>query len=172
MARRRLGYSGASSVASLRVARNMDLDSDVSQLQWPHLNRENFDETSERDEGYNCAAWAADDTDNYWWPMPIKRRYFWPDGVQRDETLPSFVQAYATKGYAPCESADLEAGYEKIAIYADRHAIPQHVARQLATGRWTSKLGDEQDIDHATLDALAGGLYGTPMVFMRRPRAT
>lgn len=47
--------------------------------------------------------------------------------------------------------------------------MPKHAARQLASGRWTSKLGKLEDIDHALHD-LEGMLYGAVVLFMKRPR--
>jgi len=90
--------------------------------------------------------------------------------VPRTANLASFEAAYATKGYVRCDHPDLEEEVEKIAVYV-LDGVPKHVARQLASGRWTSKLGDLKDIDHATLDDLAGPFYGHPVLFMRRPRA-
>ena len=104
-------------------------------------------------------------------------RYYWPTGVARSETVASFKSAYATLGYADCGSPDLEDGLQKIAIYA-LNDVPTHVARQLATGRWTSKLGDLKDIDHVTLQVLEGASYGYPVASgppraqVTRPAAT
>jgi len=47
------------------------------------------------------------------------------------------------------------------------------MARQLANGNWTSKIGGEEDITHYTLDALEShgvphGEYGDPVLYMRR----
>lgn len=70
--------------------------------------------------------------------------------------------------YKVCESGSLESGIEKIAIYVDDSGIPQHVARQLQDGTWTSKLGKEEDIQHNLLEALEGDLYGKVTVFMMR----
>ena len=49
----------------------------------------------------------------------------------------------------------LEIGFEKVAIYSDAHG-PQHVARQLPDGKWTSKLGQQVDVEHSTLSVLEG----------------
>jgi len=76
--------------------------------------------------------------------------------------------AYRVVGYEPCDSAALQVGYEKIAIYADETQEPRHAARQLPNGSWTSKLGDHFDIEHADLAAISGLVYGEPVVFMRR----
>ncbi|MCY7407984.1 MAG: hypothetical protein LH631_11575, partial [Alkalinema sp. CAN_BIN05] len=49
---------------------------------------------------------------------------------------------------------------------ATSDARPQHVARQLPNGLWTSKLGRLEDIEHE-LDGLSGDLYGTVQKFMK-----
>ena len=50
---------------------------------------------------------------------------------------------------------------------------PQRFARQLLNGRWTSKLGDFEDIEHAAPEELEGDgryEYGQIVAFLRRPR--
>jgi hypothetical protein len=79
------------------------------------------------------------------------------------------VDAYTMTGYEPCESSDIEEGFEKIAIFADAYGEPRHAARQLPAGGWASKLGDHVDIEHDNLAAVGGEFYGEPVVFMRRP---
>jgi hypothetical protein len=81
------------------------------------------------------------------------------------------VQAFGTLGYVPCESPALEPRSEKVAIYL-KNGAPSHAARQLPNGRWTSKLGQRERIEH-DFDALEGnGLheYGqiTQIMSMRR----
>ena len=72
--------------------------------------------------------------------------------------------------YKVCETGQSEPGVEKIAIYVDDNDVPQHVARQLPDGNWTSKLGKGEDIQHDSLDGLEGDLYGKVAIFMmRRP---
>jgi hypothetical protein len=44
-----------------------------------------------------------------------------------------------------------------------------HAARQLPGGKWTSKLGKAEDIEHDITDAVAGGVHGEVVVIMRRP---
>lgn len=94
---------------------------------------------------YNCIAWAASDTNNWWWPT---LNGFWPANVPRELTLEAFELAYNTLGYSRCDNENLESGYEKIAIYVDNNNIPQHAARQLQNGTWTSKLGKNIDVEH------------------------
>ena len=139
---------------------------DKSRQDWPNLRPGRFSETSDVDRRYNCAAWAAGETTFPWWPW--RSPYYWPAGVPRVETIDAFVQAYEAIGFESCGTADFEPDFEKIAIFADAQGTPTHVAKQLVTGRWSSKLGDLKDIDHMELGDLAGGLYGTPTVFMRR----
>lgn len=61
----------------------------------------------------------------------------------------------------------MEIGFEKIAIYGSDHG-PTHASRQLADGKWTSKLGDADDIEHETLEALEGAIYGSVVHIMKR----
>src|SRR5438270_518391 len=105
------------------------------------------------------ASWTANVTTDWWWPVGTGKTH-WPDGVPRVVTLEAFRAAFATLGYVICPSEELEAGFEKIALFANDQGIPRHAARQLASGRWTSKLGKMEDIDHALRD-LEGTLYGS-----------
>ncbi|MEL6882527.1 MAG: hypothetical protein AAFP09_18535, partial [Cyanobacteria bacterium J06607_10] len=63
------------------------------------------------------------------------------------------------------------AGFQKIAIYIDAQQTPRHVTRQLANGEWTSKIGQYEDIQHKTLEALTGEApaYGTVAQIMKKP---
>ncbi len=72
-----------------------------------------FKETSPCDGNYNCIAWAAHDTQNWWWPHPDA---YWPDGIPETESLDSFVLAFEQRGYSACDDGSLEAGYEKLAL--------------------------------------------------------
>ncbi|HEY1245738.1 MAG TPA: hypothetical protein VGF29_13015 [Hyphomicrobiaceae bacterium] len=134
----------------------------------PNLTDDNWICTSPYKRSYNCIAWAAGDNQTFWWPFA-----YWPDGVEREETLEAFIAAFATRGYSECADASLEDGYEKIALYAVRDEgidVPTHAARQLADGRWTSKMGRAEDIEHNTLDAVVCPVYGAPVRYLRRPR--
>ena len=122
---------------------------------------------------YNCIAWAAGE-DSRWW-APFDQQDHWPAGVPRDDGLASVMAALATVGYEPCDDGVLEEGMEKIAFYAIDVRFT-HVAVQLADGRWSSKLGPDERIEHDELDALAshansGGSwqYGEVAAFMARP---
>jgi hypothetical protein len=138
---------------------------------FPKLQTAPFHVTSPPDSVYNCIAWAAGDTNDWWWPLPNAEEAFWPDGVLRTRTLESFRGAFATLGYTVCAGEGLEAGADKIALFADNHDIPTHAARQLPNGRWTSKLGRCEDIEHDLRD-LEGDLYGRVVLVMKRPLPT
>ena len=139
---------------------------------FPQLGSHNHVETSPATNLYNCIAWAAGNATRWWWP-DIANIGYWPPGVPREETISAFILAYATQGYAPCTDGALEIGTEKLAVFGVRGGIdiyPTHAALQLENGRWSSKLGPCEDIEHDTLGALTGPLYGAPVCFLSRPR--
>jgi len=135
---------------------------------FPGLARGGYHITSRRDQRYNCIAWAAGETGSWWWPVPNAKEVFWPSGVARLETLPAFRDALARLGYLECDGDELEAGFEKIALFANDQGIPLHAARQLPNGQWTSKLGELEDIEHALRD-LEGAEYGSVALVLKRP---
>jgi hypothetical protein len=137
-------------------------------LCFPGLAACRFEITSPRTRFYNCIAWAAGETHRKWWPDKMKVEY-WPEGVPREATLAAFVAAYATLGYQICENGDFEADFEKIAVFTKPAGTPTHAARQLPSGTWTSKLGDEEDIEHE-LRGVEGARYGSVRQFMKRPK--
>jgi len=143
-------------------------ESRLSQLatRFPNISRSYLRITSPDDHGYNCVAWAAGDTRRCWHPSAFGG-LFWPGGTAADD-VDAWTRAFETLGYTPCDSAELESGFEKVAIYADGD-LPLHVARQLPTGRWTSKLGPREDVEHE-LDALAGREYGRVTAVLRRTK--
>jgi len=138
---------------------------------FPNLHKEEFKVTSPATDRPNCIGWAFYDYSQFWDPSMIGvRGYYWPPGVPRDDSLESWIRVFEIHGYCICESADLQSDSEKIAIYAAIDGTPQHVARQKSSGVWVSKLGKSEDIEHNSLDALGGELYGTVVRIMRRPR--
>jgi hypothetical protein len=78
-------------------------------------------------------------------------------------------------GFEVCDKIDgrtPDPAYDKIVLYADQACAGAHAAKLLASGAWSSKLGDWEDIQHDTPEALQGHDYGEPLVYMKRPRAT
>jgi hypothetical protein len=73
--------------------------------------------------------------------------------------------AFAKFGYAPASSEEPEPGFEKVALFAS-DSEPPPAARQLPSGRWTSKLGLREDIEH-DLHAVTGEAYGTVVLLLK-----
>ena len=135
---------------------------------FPQITQTGYSVTSPQTPRYNCIAWAAGDTRKWWWPDPSPFAY-WPPAIPRENTLPRFIEAFRTLGYEPCADAGLEAGFEKVAVYADGDGFPTHAARQLASGVWTSKLGREEDIEHGEPAGVEGEQYGFVIQVLKRP---
>jgi hypothetical protein len=132
-------------------------------------------ETSPRDHRYNCIAWAGGSSTHHWWPVAFPTNgAYWPLPLdQAEESIQGFVAAFRVLGYEICASGDLEPNYEKVALYVDGQKVPTHMARQLPSGNWTSKMGTQlEDIQHATPEEIGGAnsAYGNVELFMSRPR--
>jgi hypothetical protein len=138
---------------------------------FPNL-RGNFVITSDPDEIYNCIAWAVNDTRQYWWPTSF--RYpglYWPPGAPKELTVAAFIKAFERVMFSRCDSREHEPGYDKVALYADEFGEPKHAARWWQEdGGWSSKLGEENDILHHTLEAIEGSDYGSVVQIMKRRR--
>ena len=132
---------------------------------FPRLNK-STKPTSPATPVYNCIAYALGQVDRWWWPHHDAH---WPLACPLEETIPVFQAAFRVFGYEKCENDQLEIGYEKIALYAKDNK-PTHAARQLSNGRWTSKCGQNVDIEHK-LRELEGKKYGKVAMYFRRPRA-
>lgn len=124
---------------------------------------------SPRSAAYNCIAWAGGDSQRFWWPDADGKAY-WPSSVPREPTVDAFLEAFRGIGYEQCDDGAPEDGVEKIAIYSTRAGEPTHAARQLESGKWTSKLGLAEDIEHERPEGLEGSKYGTVHTYMGRPR--
>ncbi|HJT77779.1 MAG TPA: hypothetical protein VJ739_11310 [Gemmataceae bacterium] len=131
---------------------------------FPRLTPSNHRVTSAANPAYNCVAWAAGDTEHWWQPG-----VFWPGEVGEDDQGPrALEQAFLSLGYEDCAlDPALEAGFEKVALYG-AGLFYTHAARQLPSGKWTSKLGGAEDIEHDTPADVAGGVYGEVVQIMRR----
>ena len=133
---------------------------------WPYLSSEGYSVESIASLDYNCIAYAADIQDQWWWP-DANGDCEWPAGVKREETLESFIQAYATLGYKKCWFPWRQRRFERVALYA-LNGVPTHAAKQLPDGRWKSKLGRWEDIEHNTTKAVEEFLYGKAVVYLKR----
>ncbi len=137
---------------------------------FPNLSVSGYKITSPATAEYNCVGWAAGEADFWWWPSDEVGCY-WPANAPLSETIQAFAQAFAGLEYEVCSSSELEQGYEKIAICANALGVPTHVARQLVSGAWTSKIGRLEDIEHSVLSGLEGDAYGKAVLFLRRPQS-
>jgi len=118
---------------------------------------------------YNCIAWAAGDDKQWWEPDPM-HMYYWPPLVPRICTLAAFVKAYESIGFVVCPDGTLEANFIKIALYADPYNNPTHAARLQPNGKWTSKCGDKEDIEHDLTQVCNPPFpYGNVVCFMKKP---
>ena len=134
---------------------------------FPNLTEQNHNVTSPRTVDYNCVAWAAGDS-NRWWQPGI----YWPIPSTKDGCgIGELVLAFESLGYESCDDGSLESGFEKIALYAIG-MMYTHVARQLANGSWTSKLGQLEDIQHDSPAVIEGSDYGEVLQFMKRALIT
>lgn len=138
-------------------------------------NIDGSEKTSEATTDYNCHAWGMDENHRWWEPvapthpsLPSWIKVYWPPGVPLyDLSVANFERAYETCGFERCIDGSRECDYEKIALYAKQGAVT-HTARQLPSGRWTSKLGKDIDIMHPTVASLEASDYGAVVTYMRR----
>ena len=135
-------------------------------LIFPKLTDQNYSISSPATDNYNCVAWAYEVSNKKMWPG-APDDYYWPPDVAGADALQTLIKLYLNAGYEQCDNGQLEDGFKKVAIYVNEEG-PQHVARQLESGRWTSKLGDLEDIEHDTLEILEGKDYGKATVFLRK----
>ena len=131
---------------------------------FPRLGVNDSEKTSPEADRYNCIAWAAGNDTEWWEPSPDG---VWPSDAPYAPTIEALTRVYASLGYEVCLDGSLETGYEKIAIYGHDGEY-EHAARQLPDGRWTSKLGPNEDIVHVNAECLTGGIYGELAHFMKR----
>lgn len=134
---------------------------------FPNAKNEGYDEISPQSKFYNCIAYAAGDTTRNWWPNNGPTGY-WPKNVPQRETVYAFLELYRSLGYENCNDGQLENGFDKIAVYTLNNKVT-HAALQLQNGNWTSKVGQNIDIEHNTLKALEGPFYGQVVRFLKRP---
>jgi hypothetical protein len=132
-----------------------------------------YEITSEATPSYNCIAWAAGDPTR-WWECgedgPIDEPgVYWPEGAKSGFGLEALISAYEAIGYELCPAGgpEPEEGYEKVALYAEDGEW-RHAAKLLEDGRWSSKLGDLEDVSHNSPEDVCGPFNGELACFMRR----
>ncbi len=154
-----LGCNGAKTMDTSRWAQLL-----VSAF--PMLSSEELEIVDQPSELYNCIAYAAGDTNKWWWPDGIN---YWPPWATPDNRVESLKEAFAGLGYEECHNSDAEDGYQKVAFYEVEGEF-QHAAVQTPDGRWRSKVGLGPLIEHSSPESLSGGMYGNATVYMRMTR--
>lgn len=140
--------------------------------EFPGLNWSDCTITSCASPKYNCISWAVGDIGQKWVSGAVVKGYYWPPGIGDDDTSDQWAQIFQLHGYELVDQRDRhhELGFEKVAIYEDDEGA-SHVARQLPDGKWSSKLGNLSDIEHATLETLEQtGAYGKVARILKRRR--
>jgi hypothetical protein len=131
---------------------------------FPRLTAINHRPTSPPSAEYNCVAWAAGDTAHWWQPG-----VYWPTETAPDDYGIGVLElAFRSLGYEDCGADEsLEPGFEKVALYGGT-AFYTHAALQTLNGKWSSKLGKAEDIEHDSPDDVAGGVYGEVVQILKR----
>jgi len=154
------------------IPENYDDLSDTEKIEDVHFpalkGGKGYDPVSPATIEYNCLSWALGINWTRYDPEPNCAGYYWLPGVEREWSLKAISKILEIHGYQICVGSDLEEGYEKVVIYIDETDTPRHFARQLPNGKWTSKLGDLNDIEHETLECLAVPDYGKPQLVLKR----
>lgn len=126
------------------------------QKNFPNLGPDKFAYTSLKTEDYNCMAWAVENTEDW---IQFDGGY--------DCKIETYINYFSSLGFTITEDVSYTNGIIKICLYAENNEF-RHVARQLPNGRWTSKMGDWEDIEHETPDVLIGNFYGSKLIFMEK----
>lgn len=135
---------------------------------FPALIGTSYSEESEATDIYNCIAFALGDVSQWWWPYRGFGIY-WPPGFPFSDSVDVLIRIFEVHGYSTCDGPRHQAGYEKVAIYS-RDGHFKHAVRQLRSGRWVSKLGEWQDIEHERVDHVETPKYGVAKHFLSRKR--
>lgn len=158
------------------MGENTELEEEYIEI-FPGLSDDEFFRiTSEKDPNYNCIAWAFRLYDDRWMQPPSSQLidgiwFWWPDGVRKDPSITAYIEAFESDGYEICESFDHDSQFVKIALYINEsNNNCTHAARQKLNGKWMSKLGPQNDIEHGTPHALEGECYGKVHCIMKKHR--
>ena len=135
--------------------------------------------TSPIDWDYNCVAWVVGDNTRWYEPfgdvlLSASPPYYWPEGIPgrpNDKSYATYIGLFESYGFRAADNELVEPGYTKIAIYVKDDEF-RHVARQTADGRWSSKIGKQEDIIHELRALESGGPYGygTATIFMKKAK--
>ena len=138
----------------------------LSLVQFPNSFIEPFTITSPETPQHNCVAWALGDT-MHWWEGD--EDYLWLDNIDFDNTLATLQRFFHILGFEPIDNPNFQNGVEKIALFSNNSIDCTHVAKQLPSNIWTSKLGISHDVTH-TLSAMEKGIYGDVAMILQKQR--
>jgi hypothetical protein len=136
----------------------------LSLVQFPNSFIEPLTITSPETPQYNCVAWALGDTEHWW---EADEDYLWLDTSEFDNSLSTMQSFFHYFGFKPIDKPNFKNKIEKIALFSDDGIYCTHVAKQLSTKIWTSKLGVSHDVTH-TLAALEEGIYGNVVMILQK----
>jgi hypothetical protein len=123
---------------------------------------------SERTDSYNCIAYAVGVETICWEPFN-EPDTFWPKVAPKDFRITSLIDAYRSIGFEVDANGEWKSDREKIALYARPSGEYGHAAVLRKPGCWASKIGELEDIEHGTLEAVNCEAYGAFHCFMSRP---
>jgi hypothetical protein len=143
---------------------------------------------SKKTRAYNCIAWSLGVSNRWFWPDPRlpapqpssntgNNGGVWPYEGGQDPTLETFEAFYQRENFFRCsseETGNLEKGKSKIVLYVypsvrGGDLWVDHASRQLSTGEWASKMGENVDIIHRfPRDLLRHYSWCTDVVFLER----
>ncbi len=116
---------------------------------------------------YNCVGYAVGDP--RWWQPSGDEGHVWLNDLPvGDYSVAQYVDMFKRFGFLPCAGMEPEVGFEKLAVFGNQGEF-EHVAIQLSDGRWISKLGDLEDIQHPAAQNLEGNFYGKIDIILKRP---
>lgn len=142
-----------------------------TEADFPLLAGSGYLRTSDYDPSYNCVSHALGFCDRWTQPPVMPSPFiFWPPGVMVSFALDAYVELFQHYGYTICSDGKPVELVEKIALYGDLYGQFTHVAKQLENGRWTSKLGAMEDIEHPDTIHVESDGYGEARIFMERDR--
>lgn len=123
---------------------------------------------SPEDFNVNCLAFAVGDN-TQWWEPPSGHGTYWPQGFREDLSVQTVEEILKLHGFTVesdrAETPDTDA----IAIYGERGEWT-HFAK-FANGKWSSKLGELDDVEDIMLDDLEVPDYGKCLKILKRPKA-
>lgn len=138
---------------------------------------DDFKITSPDTPDYNCIAWAFGGYKDKWIQPPSYTRppydaiVWWPDDVAEGLEIDYLVELFESKGFKKCADWKHEDGYQKVALYI-KDGNWTHASRELVDkkvcGKWISKLGPMNDIQHGTPYTIEGDCYGEVYCIMKR----